>query len=78
VGGDVPIDSDMLLMTDFINFKIKLTQSFRINHRSNACICVFIDVNMYKYLYLYYISKKILPEKLRLDKHDSFTLTSSG
>jgi hypothetical protein len=45
VGGDVPIDSDMLLMTDFMNFKIKLAQSFRINHRSKMCVRVFIDVN---------------------------------
>jgi hypothetical protein len=32
VGGDVPVDSDVLLMTDFINLKIKLTQSFRDVH----------------------------------------------
>jgi hypothetical protein len=29
VGGDIPIDSDSVLVTDFMNLKIKLTQSFR-------------------------------------------------
>jgi hypothetical protein len=44
VGDDVPIDSDAFLMTDFVNIKIKLTQSFRDVHRGR-CTCVFIGVS---------------------------------
>jgi hypothetical protein len=40
VGGDVPVDSDALLVTDFMNLKIKLTQSFRDTHRIRyMCMC---------------------------------------
>jgi hypothetical protein len=45
VKDDVSIDSDALLLTDFMNFKIKLTQSFRCAHRSKVCMCVFIGVS---------------------------------
>jgi hypothetical protein len=41
VGGDVPVDSEALLMTDFMNLKIKLTQSFRDTHRGRVCVRVF-------------------------------------
>jgi hypothetical protein len=40
MGGDVPIDSEALLMTDFVNLKIKLAQSFGDAHRVGcACVC---------------------------------------
>jgi hypothetical protein len=45
VGGDVPVDSDVLLVTDFMNLKIKLTQSFEYAHKSKMCSCVFIEVS---------------------------------
>jgi hypothetical protein len=41
-GGDVSIDSDALLVTDFVNLKIKSTQSFRCAHRGRMCVSVFI------------------------------------
>jgi hypothetical protein len=58
--GDVPIDSDALLVTDFLNFKIKLTQSFGGVHMGSVCMCVHKDEfsYVYKYLCLYCISKK--------------------
>jgi hypothetical protein len=37
VGGDVPVDSDTLLVTDFVNLKIKPAQSFRGAHRGRVC-----------------------------------------
>jgi hypothetical protein len=46
VGGDVPVDIDALLMTDFMNFKIKPTQSFRGAHMGRVCVRVFIGVNV--------------------------------
>jgi hypothetical protein len=42
VRGDVSIDIEALLVTDFMNLKIKLTQSFRSVHRGRVCVCVFI------------------------------------
>jgi hypothetical protein len=49
MGDDVPVDSNMLLVTDFVNLKIKPTQSFRCGHRSRMCMCVFIGVNTHTY-----------------------------
>jgi hypothetical protein len=46
VGGDVPVDSEALLVTDFVNLKIKLTQSFRGAYRG-ICVCtVFLKKNV--------------------------------
>jgi hypothetical protein len=45
VGGDVLIDSEAFLVTDFVNLKIKLTQSFRCAYRGRVCVRVFIEVS---------------------------------
>jgi hypothetical protein len=45
VRGDVPVDSDALLVTDFVNLKIKSAQSFRGAHRNRMCVRVFIEVS---------------------------------
>jgi hypothetical protein len=54
VGGDVSIDSETILMIDFMNLKIKSAQSFKgaytYVHRSE---CSYV----YKYLCLYCVSK---------------------
>jgi hypothetical protein len=42
VGDDVPVDSDALLVTDFVNLKIKPTQSFGGGHRGRVYVHVFI------------------------------------
>jgi hypothetical protein len=44
VGGDVPVDSKTLLMTDFMNLKIKPTQSFEDAYRDRVCMHAFIGV----------------------------------
>jgi hypothetical protein len=41
---DVSIDSETLLVTDFINPNIKSIQSFRCTHRDRMCIYIFIGV----------------------------------
>jgi hypothetical protein len=46
VGGDVSIDSDVLLVTDFVNLKIKPAQSFKGAHRGRMCVHVFIGVSV--------------------------------
>jgi hypothetical protein len=45
VGDDVPVDNETLLVTDFVNLKIKLVQSFRSAHRGRVCVHVFIRVS---------------------------------
>jgi hypothetical protein len=50
VGGDISVDSETLLMIDFVNIKIKPTQSFGVAHRGRVCIYVFIVVSGHKYL----------------------------
>jgi hypothetical protein len=44
---DVFIDSETLLMTDFVNLKIKLTQSFKSTYRNRVCMYIFIGINTY-------------------------------
>jgi hypothetical protein len=55
-----PVDSETLLVTDFVNLKIKPTQSFRGAHKGSVYVCVHRDEYsyMYEYLRLYYVSKK--------------------
>jgi hypothetical protein len=50
VEGDVPVDSEALLVTDFVNLKIKPTQSFRGAHRGRIYVCVFIGVSAHTYM----------------------------
>jgi hypothetical protein len=45
VGGDVPVDSEALLMTDFVNLKIKPTQTFEGAHRGRLYVRMFIRVS---------------------------------
>jgi hypothetical protein len=44
VGGDVSVDSETFLMTDFVNLKTNSTQSFRGAHRGNVYMRVFIEM----------------------------------
>jgi hypothetical protein len=50
VGGDVPVDSDALLVIDFVNLKIKSTQSFGDAHKSRVCMRVFIEMSARTYM----------------------------
>jgi hypothetical protein len=45
VRDDVSIDSETLLMTDFMNLKIKSAQSFRYVYRGRLCVRAFIGVS---------------------------------
>jgi hypothetical protein len=55
VGVDVFVDSETLLVTDFVNLKNKPTQSFRGTHKDRMCIHVFIGVSVRTYMSIYYI-----------------------
>jgi hypothetical protein len=53
VGGDVPVDRETLLVADFVNLKIKPTQSFGCAHRNRVCMCVFIGVSDHTCISIY-------------------------
>jgi hypothetical protein len=58
IGGDVPIDSEALLVTDFVNLKIKPTQSFIDAYMSRVHVCVHRD-KCYEYLcFTMFLNKK--------------------
>jgi hypothetical protein len=52
VGGGVPVNSEVLLVTDFMNLKIKLAQSFRCADR-DKCACVFTEVSAHMCMSIY-------------------------
>jgi hypothetical protein len=53
VEGNVTVDSDTLLVTDFVNLKIKSSQSFECAHRGRVCVRVFIGVNAHTCMGIY-------------------------
>jgi hypothetical protein len=53
VGGDVPVDNESLLVTDFVNLKIKPTWSFRVAHKDRVYVRVFIYVSAHTYMSIY-------------------------
>jgi hypothetical protein len=50
VEDDVFVDNKTLLITDFVNLKIKSTQSFKYVHRSSMCMYVFIKISAHIYI----------------------------
>jgi hypothetical protein len=44
-GRQRPVDSETLLVTDFVNLKIKSAQFFGCAHRDKVCVRVFIGVS---------------------------------
>jgi hypothetical protein len=50
VKGDVLIDSETLLVTDFVNFKIKPAQPFRYAHKDRMCVYAFIRLSAHTYM----------------------------
>jgi hypothetical protein len=46
VGVDIFVDNEMFLVIDFINLKIKPTQSFECVHTDRICMHVFIVVSL--------------------------------
>jgi hypothetical protein len=63
VGGDVPVNSDALLVTDFVNLMIKSAQSFGCVHKDRVCVYVYRSKCSYVYedvTCLYFVSKKMI------------------
>jgi hypothetical protein len=65
VGDNVPVDSETLLVTDFVNLKIKSAQSFGCAHRGRMCIHVFIEVSDRTCMSIYVCT--VFLKKIRLD-----------
>jgi hypothetical protein len=61
-GGDVSFDNETFLVTDFVNLKINLAQSFRGVYRGRVYVCVHMGEYSYVYEYIrfYCVSKKSL------------------
>jgi hypothetical protein len=53
VGGDVSINNNTFLMTDFMNLKIKPTQSFGDTHKVKIYIHMFIGMSVHTYISIY-------------------------
>jgi hypothetical protein len=53
VGGNVSVDSETLLVTDFVNLKIKPAQSSRVTYRGRMCVHVFIMVSAHMCISIY-------------------------
>jgi hypothetical protein len=63
VRGGIPVDTEALLVTDFVNLKIKPAQYFRCAHRGRVYMCVFIGVSAHMCMsicvYIVFLKKDI-------------------
>jgi hypothetical protein len=64
VRGDVSVDNETLLMINFVNLKIKLTQSFKDAHKDKMCVRVFIVVSTHMFTNIY-VCTVFLNKKMR-------------
>jgi hypothetical protein len=59
MGDDVTINSDVLLVTDFVNLKFKPTQSLGGAHMSRVCVRVFIGVSAHTCMSIYFCTMSL-------------------
>jgi hypothetical protein len=57
VEDDVPVNSKSFLVTDFMNLKIKLAQSFKSTHRDKICMFIYRSEYSSVYEYLCFLKK---------------------
>jgi hypothetical protein len=60
---DVFIDNRMLLVTDFVDLKIKLSKSFRNTHRSMLYVHIFIWMSARIYMSIYFFLNAALAHR---------------
>jgi hypothetical protein len=75
VGGDVSVDSETFLVTDFVNLKIKPAQSYEGAHKGRVCIRVFIEVSAYTCMSIYICTVFL---KKKLAKGETWLRTRAG
>jgi hypothetical protein len=66
---DVSVDSETLLVTDFVNLKIKPAQSFICAHRDRMYVHVFIRMSAHMYMSIYIYT--VFLKKISLNKHNN-------
>jgi hypothetical protein len=77
VRGDIPIDSEALLVTDFVNLKIKPAQSFRDAHRGRMYVCMFVELSVHICMSIYVCTvflKKLLKDSNLIHKPHPFVM----
>jgi hypothetical protein len=67
MGDDVSVYNDALLVTNFVNLKIKTVQSFRYAHKSKICVRVFIGVSARTCIIIYVITVFLNKKRVWLD-----------
>jgi hypothetical protein len=57
VRGDIPVNSEAILVTDFINLKINPIQFFECAHRDRMYVYIFIGINDNIYVCIVFLKK---------------------
>jgi hypothetical protein len=70
VRDDVPVDSEALLIIDFVNLKIKPTQSFGGAHKGRVCMHMFIGVSAHTCMSIYVCTVFLKKPNLELSARD--------
>jgi hypothetical protein len=70
VGDDVPVDSDALLVTDFVNLNIKSAQSFGCAHKGRVYVRMFIGVSAHTCMSIYVCTVFLKKPNLELSARD--------
>jgi hypothetical protein len=69
VGDNISIDSEVLLVTNFVNLKIKSAQSFKDVYRGRVYVRVFIGVSAHTCMsicvYTVFLKKELFGESTR-------------
>jgi hypothetical protein len=71
MGGGVPVDNETLLVTDFMNLKIKSAQSFGCAHRGRVYVRMFIWVSAHMCMNIYICT-------VFLKKYNTFLIITSS
>jgi hypothetical protein len=78
VGGDIPVDSEALLVTDFMNLKINSTQSFRDAHRGRMYMRMFVELSAHTYMSIYVCTVFLKKTSKRLKSNSQTTSFCHG
>jgi hypothetical protein len=71
VGGDVLINNETLLVTDFVNLKIKLAQSFKDAHKDKMCVFIGVSGRTYMNICVFTVFlKNLLPYSIDNKKEE--------
>jgi hypothetical protein len=72
VRNDISVDSETLLVINFMNLKIKLTQSFKYVHKYRMCVHVFIGMSTHTCIRICVYKKKDHTRTMVLKKQSTY------